>query len=346
MGLALVLARIHLREGVAGLALILVLFGCTSSSEPIATSDASGGARSPVVEPTGSSPSGDAPDQASDEVDPEPDLYLFDPTSGEAVPILLTEEVQREPERSPDGTHLVYQGEVSGDSQIFVLEENGTERQLTDVAGGALEPSWSPDGSQIAFAARSGAGGNLRTDTDIFVMDADGGHFRRLMGTRSHDRSPDWSPDGSRIAFDAGGQISVVSVADGVLRRLTQWKGSRHENPTWSPDGRWITYTRWGSGTINERLSFAHLMLMRADGSEKQRLDPSRRLYFVYELSASWSPDGRSIAFTSGNCLCIHVIDVLTQEAVLLDTSPVTYIDDLSWGTDGIVGCGGCQRGG
>ncbi len=219
--------RIHLREGVAGLALILILSGCTSSSEPTATSDASGGEQSPVVEPTGS-PSGDASDLVSDEVDPEPGLYRFDPTTGEAVPILLTKGGQREPERSPDGTQLVYQGKAaidrlsSGGTQIFVLEENGTERQLTDLPGGALEPSWSPDGSQIAFAARSGAGGNRDTDTDIFLMDADGGHIRRLIGTRRQDRSPDWSPDGSRVAFDAGGEIWVVWVDDGVLTRLTR----------------------------------------------------------------------------------------------------------------------------
>lgn len=332
------LARICSRGGVAGVALVLALAGCTRSVDPSGTPDASDGEQTPLVQPTASGPSEDT----SEEADSGSDLYRFDPTTGSADRILIAKGSQEDPERSPDGTRLVYQSVVpDGTTQIFVLEQDGTERQLTDIPGGAMEPTWSPDGSQIAFAAL----------LDIHLMDADGSHKRRLVRPSGDDRHPDWSPNGSRIVFQHEAEyyrseIWVVSVADRVVQRLTRWQYSSYEDPAWSPDGRWITYSRWALGTaLNTKRAFAHLMLMRADGTERERLDPSKPLVGVWERSSSWSPDGRSIAFTGWDCSCIHVIDVQTRKAITLDMSPlIGVIDDLSWGTDGIIGCGGCQR--
>ena len=57
-------------------------------------------------------------------------------------------------------------------------------------------PSWSPDGTKIAFA--SDRDGNY----EIYVMNADGTHQTRLTNNAAYDMSPAWSPDGTRIAFD------------------------------------------------------------------------------------------------------------------------------------------------
>lgn len=335
-------ARICSRRGVVGLALVFVLGGCTGSGDPRVAPEATGGEHATVQ----SGVSG-TPDQAPDDVDLEPDLYLIDPATGGTEPILFAMRGLHEPERSPDGSQLAYQGATpAGTPQIFLFDD-GTRRQLTHFPGGAVEPTWSPDGSQIAFAARTRAGAEGRNHTDIFVMDSDGGHVRRLVGTR-WGRRPDWSPDGSRVVFDTYGAISVASVLDGELTRLTSYGDITHRHgpaadPTWSPDGRWIAVTRFDIGSINGVVPSAHLWIMRSDGTGERRLIAGN-LHGVYELDPSWSPDGNSIAFSalvgvgvgrpdvsSGR---VGIVDVQTRDVTYLSTS---HVAGLSWGTEGIV---------
>ena len=63
-------------------------------------------------------------------------------------------------------------------------------------------PSYSPDGTQIAFrgdldlAEPSG-------DEEIYVMNADGTNVRQLTSNADFDSAPSWSPDGTRIALRA-----------------------------------------------------------------------------------------------------------------------------------------------
>jgi TolB protein len=69
----------------------------------------------------------------------------------------------------------------------------------------AYDPTWSPDGSQLAF---------FRTD-GIYVVNADGSGMRRLI---QEGQYPDWSPDGRRIAYSLRGDI-YVAAADGTGAR-------------------------------------------------------------------------------------------------------------------------------
>ena len=67
---------------------------------------------------------------------------------------------------------------------------SGLTRLTNNNARGDDEPTWSPDGSKIAFVG----GGK------IWVINADGTNEINISGTRTGDNYPDWSPDGSRIA--------------------------------------------------------------------------------------------------------------------------------------------------
>jgi len=75
-------------------------------------------------------------------------------------------------------------------SDIYVVNADGTDlRNLTLSKAGHDVPSWSPDGSKIAFA--SDRYGNW----EIYIMNADGSNLVRITDTPEEDeRDPVWSP--------------------------------------------------------------------------------------------------------------------------------------------------------
>ena len=66
-------------------------------------------------------------------------------------------------------------------------------RRLTSHNVSAMLPSWSPDGTQIAFNG----------SWNIYVMDADGSNLRQLTSHSPVNGAPSWSPDGTQIVFDS-----------------------------------------------------------------------------------------------------------------------------------------------
>ncbi len=287
------------RLGLIGLLVVLVA-ACGPTLEPRLEASPSVAVAVPVTSPM------QAPTEPASNVHAGPDLYSVDPKSGEATSLLSEPGSQSNAEVSPDGRRVVYENRAPGaPSQIFVLESDETLRQLTNMKRQASDPTWSPDGSQIAFAGFRRRDGDRRPDSDIFVMNADGSHIRRLAGTPRPDGHPDWSPDGSQIAFHsresgeglprAGGLIWLVSAGTRTLTRLLG-SGSPFgaADPTWSPDGRWIAFSGV-EATINGRLLSTSLWLMRSNGTHRSRIRKSA-IYRVIE-NPSWSPDGRSIVF-------------------------------------------------
>jgi TolB protein len=122
--------------------------------------------------------------------------------------------------------------------------------RLTDHEDQDNNPSWSPDGSAIAFET------HRAPPPEIFIVNADGSGLRRLTPEGLYTLQPAWSPDGTRIAFAAyikSNENLYVINADGTgMRPLTASPRSvSPESPDWSPDGRYLAFHAFGHGNMD-----------------------------------------------------------------------------------------------
>ena len=186
----------------------------------------------------------------------------------------------------------------------FVSDREGTPKiYLTDAGGSGVRrltsgpedsrPSWSPDGSRLAFA-RAGDSATC----GIYTIEADGSNLMRLTAACG-DITPAWSPDGARIAFAKWtlGSLSTgvyVMNADGSgVTRLTE--GLHDEYPAWSPDGGRIAFNHT---TEDENGWFTQVYVMNANGTDVRRLTDTGPRQFA-ESGPAWSADGSTILFWS-----------------------------------------------
>jgi dipeptidyl aminopeptidase/acylaminoacyl peptidase len=113
------------------------------------------------------------------------------------------------------------------------------------------DPDWSPDRTQIAFAAGApvGAGDPATVPAEIRVLDLRTGVQRSFAPAALGQDDPAFSPDGTKIAFVAGGKL-MVKAADASAADAPQTvaAGVLVSEPSWSSDGSELYFTRDGAG--------------------------------------------------------------------------------------------------
>ena len=239
------------------------------------------------------------------------DLYAVN-TDGTGLTQLTNDPFdEEEPLPSPDGRHILFD---SGDG-LNVVEADGSGRRsfpgcstspeawssdsrhvvctryeggivildtvdgtVTPLADAGSRPSWSPDGTTIAFL----------DEYKLYVIPAVGGTRQRL-GVRklAQFAAPAWSPDSQRLAYvsvEANDRYSLWTIrADGSGgRRVAQkvWE----DTPSWSPDGSRIAFMK---GLANDAVA---LDTVRGDGSDLHQVSDTRGGEWIQH--PAWSADG------------------------------------------------------
>ncbi|HUA83962.1 MAG TPA: hypothetical protein VMB85_08895 [Bryobacteraceae bacterium] len=178
------------------------------------------------------------------------------------------------PEFLPDGQHLMFASSLSGYTQIYSSNIDGSERrQITNTKAIDLSPRVNPkSGRDVLFISdRSGK-------QQLWHMNIDGGDLQMLSNGVGEVANPAWSPDGRMIAFawtqgfELGGfNIFVMDVAEQRPIQLTKDTGV-NEHPWWAPDGLHIVFSsRRGDST--------QIYSMLADGSDVHQLTTSGNNY-------------------------------------------------------------------
>jgi len=183
---------------------------------------------------------------------------------------------------------LVYSG-PGGDWDIVVLDlETAIASTLVSGPGQEGRPTWSPDGTRVAFYSTRGG------SFDVWMMDVTSGELTRLTDDPADDWGASWSQDGGTIVFNSNREglhrIFELNVENGDARRITDGP-DEDWGPVYSPDGKWIAFTSGRTGKTE-------LWLMPAGGGPARRLTNTFDRY--PELTAGgWSPGSDSIVYAS-----------------------------------------------
>src|SRR5262249_23222360 len=152
---------------------------------------------------------------------------------------------------------------------------NGTGlRQLTQLAGDATAPHWSPDGTRIVFELDHPTGEPL---CSVMLMNADGGGLTDLTPGNQNgcEATPSFTPDASVIVFehfdDSTGADAIWSMTlSGAHRHLIPaGTGSGVTNPEVSPDGTTLSFVDANGQDFGQALFTAHI-----DGTSLRQLTP------------------------------------------------------------------------
>lgn len=249
---------------------------------------------------------------------------------------------------SPDGRKILFleimiarQGEKSN-LCVMDMKNRDTRHILQSNPQTYINhPSWSPDSQHILYSVDDFEVPDHVGLRELFITDDNGNHVKKveqdLTPIESLQRSiiPTWSPKRSEIAyygFVATNQpppnpwhIYSMNLADGLVTALTSGGAENRYPLAWRPDGRKILFLI--TSPFDEEVTWADFYVMDLNGENMINLNLAR----VTQSGATWSPDGKQIAYSRGP---IFVMDADGQNQRRLTFEPGINLAP-HWSPDG-----------
>ena len=237
---------------------------------------------------------------------------------------------------SPDGSQFVYQTgkNALGNTEVFLYTvATGENVNLTNSSFGAADPSFSPDGKQIAFVS-------WRDDNaEIYVMNADGSNVRRITNHPAWDNYPVFTPDGTAIAFQSNRENERTGIyLQNLEGDLPPVKIAGHDSDAgihpkcWSADGTQILFWTNQNGKPQIVLSSVEPYPARVVLSDEKADLSSPRI----------APDGKRILYEArlaDRSIELRLTDLETKKTTTVYKTtpdyPQYYLLAPAWSPDG-----------
>jgi Tol biopolymer transport system component/DNA-binding winged helix-turn-helix (wHTH) protein len=212
---------------------------------------------------------------------------------------------------------------------VVTTDPEATVRPLTSLEGKELDPSFSPDGSHVAFVWLKDPG-NAAPQYHIYVRALSSETLLQVTDGAGHEHMPHWSPDGSQIAYaeidDMSCSLLTVSSLGGPPRKLADCDKYEGDSIGWSPDGATLAMKAPESRGID--------FLKIADGSIRHvtEVPPTDQ----HDTDPVFSPDGTLLAFVrwhASGVANVYVVPVSGGQPKRL-TFDNLKVEGLSWEPD------------
>lgn len=216
--------------------------------------------------------------------------------------------------------------------------------QLTNLTNDSFYesyPSWSPDGTQIAFTStRTGK-------SQIHIMNEDGSNLTQLTSDYEND-FPIWLPDGRQVAFRTTDREGLWwwRIINTKNNRISEFSTPSYDysyqTPAWSPNGKYIAYM-WLDGQRERKGASTNVHLPQIH-IHKQAVNGSSDIPLTNDgwanINPVWSPNGEKIAFLSerDGTYNIFALYVMNNDGTNLQKlSEPVYRQNVtfSWSPDG-----------
>jgi len=184
---------------------------------------------------------------------------------------------------SPDGKSIAFDSDRDGERAVYIADRDGSNVRRVSGEGYAAVPTWSPDGTELAFIRAEP--GNAKV-WNLWLLTLATGDSQRLTHYQyGQTWSGSWFPDGHRIAYAHENRLYVMELPTLRTRSFeTPVAGRLIRTPAVSPDGTRIVFQVYRNGVW---------LLDLADGSMRCVLaDPTAEEF-------AWAPDGHRVAFHS-----------------------------------------------